>query len=521
MILKSLIEKIFSIFNYNKNSIPENHKNILPEEEVTEHAFNPLTTKLTLTPTQNEIIDFLTHSGPVVGVEAPTGTGKTVIYLKFAEQWQGKIIVSSFTKGLQHQIVDEIQKFFPDLTYTVLKGKGNYICQDKLSTLPPEEASLLSQVKPPISVLNKVKVTSKYCRPNYQCDYKPSCQYMQTVEKAKHSKIIIVNHFLLDVVTARFSEKNLLLIVDECHEIDKLSNKAINFPPELFPNGVLTVPEEPKIENYKSKQEFNLAVERFLTLQELYNLALELKVDKPCEIKTKTPFKNYNGSASKVVYISATFPLELKPEDFYTTADHRSWKDITFQVLNTNYKNSNYNRKLFATIRKCIEEYPKTLILCCSHDAVSAICKNIPEVKTARSSVAINNLLLDPNVKAVASTAIWKGVNYTGEKAVIITKLPFDPIGEHEDYPTAVAKMVQKFAQGCGRMKRSSQCEGEIFILDNRIINYPEAMEYIRDKEKNDAEIIFENNFHIKANNGNESKSEVVQFKHKKTMNGY
>ena len=73
----------------------------------------------------------------LVLVEAGTGTGKTLGYLAPASVWaeknKGAVWVSTFTRHLQRQIDDELERLIPDPTarrrrVVVRKGRENYLC---------------------------------------------------------------------------------------------------------------------------------------------------------------------------------------------------------------------------------------------------------------------------------------------------------------------------------------------------------------------------------------------------------
>jgi Rad3-related DNA helicase len=80
------------------------------------------------------------NEGKFLVVEAGTGTGKSIAYLVPAVVWavqnRTRVIVSTNTKPLQDQLVT---KDLPQLlstlgipfTYTLLKGRGNYICLNR------------------------------------------------------------------------------------------------------------------------------------------------------------------------------------------------------------------------------------------------------------------------------------------------------------------------------------------------------------------------------------------------------
>src|SRR5690606_4132209 len=73
----------------------------------------------------------------VVLAEAGTGIGKTLGYLAPASVWaeknKGAVWISTFTKNLQRQIDQELDKLYPnpeikDAHIAVRKGRENYLC---------------------------------------------------------------------------------------------------------------------------------------------------------------------------------------------------------------------------------------------------------------------------------------------------------------------------------------------------------------------------------------------------------
>ena len=70
-------------------------------------------------------------------VEAGTGVGKTLGYLAPASLWAEKneapVWISTYTRNLQHQIDDELDRLFPNPAVkanrvVVRKGRENYLC---------------------------------------------------------------------------------------------------------------------------------------------------------------------------------------------------------------------------------------------------------------------------------------------------------------------------------------------------------------------------------------------------------
>lgn len=94
----------------------------------------------------------------VVLAEAGTGVGKTLGYLAPASIWaeknEGAVWISTYTRNLQHQIDDELDRVYPDpisktLKVVVRKGRENYLCllnlEEASRTLPmqPQYATAL------------------------------------------------------------------------------------------------------------------------------------------------------------------------------------------------------------------------------------------------------------------------------------------------------------------------------------------------------------------------------------------
>lgn len=105
----------------------------------TSHAFTPRDTE---------------NKPNIVLGQAGTGTGKTLGYLSAAQVWaqknEGQVWISTYTKNLQRQIDQELEKLYPDavekrLKTVIRKGRENYLCllnfQDlsKRATMPGQK----------------------------------------------------------------------------------------------------------------------------------------------------------------------------------------------------------------------------------------------------------------------------------------------------------------------------------------------------------------------------------------------
>jgi len=69
-------------------------------------------------------------------VEAGTGTGKTLAYLVPIIQSGRRVVISTGTKNLQEQLffkdIPFLTKLFPKIHATLMKGRQNYLCRQKL-----------------------------------------------------------------------------------------------------------------------------------------------------------------------------------------------------------------------------------------------------------------------------------------------------------------------------------------------------------------------------------------------------
>ncbi len=448
---------------------------------------------LTLNHAQKNILDFLNHvSGKTIGIEAPTGAGKTVAYLAYAIQIPLKVVISTFTKALQEQVVKDLIKFFPRTNYIVLKGKNNYSCMDKVSILSSEEQTMLLSTRPPLKILDKIKVTSEYCRPAYQCQYREHCQYMKDLRAAKDSetKIVIINHFLLRSFLRKITEP-FVLIIDECHQIKNILKERIYISQEAFEE----LPPEPSPAAFNTVQEYNLACESYLKLKNQVELSLKYNIKEPGFYEFDIDLSEELSLPERVIYTSATFPYDLEVEDFYSIKDQRHWEDVTITVKNIHYKDMNYFKTLKDTIKDALKTHEKVMVLATNYETVDWIKENFPEALTTKDTrtIELAEKLKKGEVKLIAGCdTLWTGIDVPGEKCIIMTKLPFPVLEKTKEFESMRAQMLVRFKQGVGRMLRSSYCKGQIIILDSRVKNYPEVIQYLKELESLGAKVTIE-----------------------------
>ena len=210
-------------------------------------------------------------------VEAGTGTGKSLAYLLpaafFALRNNGRVVVSTNTINLQEQIAgkdipalrrliancgpDDLRGRADDLKATVLKGRGNYVCLQKLALLrgskiwteaearfavrvllwlgqggvgdrselrlPPDEEPLWNRVS--AEGTNCLTARNQYVR-NGQC------LLLRARKRAEAAHLVVVNHALLlsDIATgAHVLPTNDRLVVDEAHNLEDEATEQFGF----------------------------------------------------------------------------------------------------------------------------------------------------------------------------------------------------------------------------------------------------------------------------------------------------
>lgn len=203
-------------------------------------------------------------------VEASTGTGKSCAALPaivIAKRRGKKVIISSSTVALQEQLtlkdLPTMQAAFPyAFTFAVAKGRGRYVCKDKLverasdyevetrqgKVIPirPQSgtdgkfaAELVKQLESGVwdgeydSLPNRVDeatweqlTTDRHGCSGRTCLHFNHCAYYQARQRVKAADVVVTNHSLLLASISVPEEANLLpalenslLIIDEAHHL--------------------------------------------------------------------------------------------------------------------------------------------------------------------------------------------------------------------------------------------------------------------------------------------------------------
>jgi ATP-dependent DNA helicase DinG len=200
-------------------------------------------------------------------VEAGTGTGKTLAYLlpalRAAKEKQQRIIISTGTKNLQEQLffkdVPFLESMLGPLRVCYMKGRGNYLCKNKLYALRDqpvlsglEEIDHFHQIAawekttatgdraelntlPENSQLwQKIDARTEACF-GQSCPDFEKCFITEMRRKALESDIIIVNHHLffadlgIKQTAGGAPDAGILpeagaVIFDEAHELEETAS---------------------------------------------------------------------------------------------------------------------------------------------------------------------------------------------------------------------------------------------------------------------------------------------------------
>jgi len=216
-------------------------------------------------------------SNPIICVEAPTGTGKTMAYfascLPIAKALKKKLVIASANVALQEQILNkdivEATKYSSvDFEYALAKGRSRYVCIRNLINLTEENSNSTSlfedallwdekptktdldtlsemadnystkkwsgeiddlETPPENSLWQKIACNRFTCN-SKNCEFYNDCSFFKARKKASQSDVIIANHDL--VLADIINGNNVLPDVEDCifvfDEAHHLSQKALS-----------------------------------------------------------------------------------------------------------------------------------------------------------------------------------------------------------------------------------------------------------------------------------------------------
>ncbi len=201
-------------------------------------------------------------------VEAGTGTGKTLAYLlPFALRGK-RIVVATYTKALQDQMLKsdlpllkrhiESQENRP-FNFLALKGWSNYLCNERLddaensksngrqesffanndlneidriiewskTTESGDRSDITFSIKE--STWDAVSVTKRECFGKERCSFYESCFAVKSRQKSSKVDVIVANHALyaLDLsIGGHLVGSHDHVVIDEAHEMETSFTKA-------------------------------------------------------------------------------------------------------------------------------------------------------------------------------------------------------------------------------------------------------------------------------------------------------
>ncbi len=214
-------------------------------------------------------------------VQAGTGTGKTLGYLVPAVISGRRIVVSTVTKALQDQLSQNDLPLLAaalnpildhQLTWTVLKGRSNYLCRQRIaeladrsqSKLELDEVSVRTKAdveklvewsgttetgdegeldwQPQRNAWSMVSVTSEECPGASRCPQGENCFAERARAQSQTAEIVIVNGWLyaLDIVTqGTIIGEHDVVVFDEAHELEDVVTDSAGLT--LSPGRITTI----------------------------------------------------------------------------------------------------------------------------------------------------------------------------------------------------------------------------------------------------------------------------------------
>jgi ATP-dependent DNA helicase DinG len=192
--------------------------------------------------------------------EAGTGTGKTLAYLAPIIRSGRRVVISTGTKNLQEQIffkdIPFLKKLFPGLRATLMKGRQNYLCRQKLYDIEKQPAlsgledverygeirdwetrtqtgdrAELENLPDSSDLWRQIDARRETCT-GQKCPQFDRCFITWMHQRAAESNLIIVNHhlFFADLALKQMEFASLLpdyaaLVFDEAHEMEDVATR--------------------------------------------------------------------------------------------------------------------------------------------------------------------------------------------------------------------------------------------------------------------------------------------------------
>jgi len=216
------------------------------------------------------------QNGEHVAVEAGTGVGKSLGYLVpailFAVARNKKAIISTHTINLQEQLIEKdlpmLERILPGkFNFTMLKGRGNYLCSRRLHKTMLQAGSLFTspeieelkriyewskktedgslsdfEIEPDPKVWTQVCSERGLCAPK-QCGFESQfakendavCFFQRARKRILSSDVLVLNHTLFFTLLGTAAEeveggilfRNDFVIFDEAHTVEQVASRHI------------------------------------------------------------------------------------------------------------------------------------------------------------------------------------------------------------------------------------------------------------------------------------------------------
>ena len=215
------------------------------------------------------------ENGEHLAVEAGTGVGKSLAYLVpailYAIANKKKAVVSTHTINLQEQLTEKdlpmLEQILPvKFQFTMLKGRGNYICTRRLHKARQQAANLFTsseaeelerihdwsktttdgslsdfEIEPDPKVWSQVCSERGLCSPKlcgYPSDFGKQhgiCFFQRARNRILSSDVLVLNHTLFFTLLGGVEEeteggilfRNDFVIFDEAHQMEHVASKHI------------------------------------------------------------------------------------------------------------------------------------------------------------------------------------------------------------------------------------------------------------------------------------------------------
>ncbi len=207
-----------------------------------------------------QLIDSALRGGHHAVAEAGTGTGKTLAYLVPILLSGQRVVISAATKNLQEQLyfkdIAFLRKLFPKLRATLMKGRSNYLCRQKVYDMEDEpflngleEVDQFAKIRkwekrtetgdraeleilPDSSELwRRIDARRETCT-GQKCKEFDRCFITKMHQQAAESDLIIVNHhlFFADLALKQTEFAGLIpeysaVVFDEAHEMEDVATQ--------------------------------------------------------------------------------------------------------------------------------------------------------------------------------------------------------------------------------------------------------------------------------------------------------